>query len=55
MKMRPALQIQANATVQQFDQRYPQGADYVVVPAVVNSSDPALLSWINTKLRKAQP
>jgi putative intracellular protease/amidase len=52
MKMRPALQIQPHATVQQFDARYPQGADYVIVPAVGNSSDPALLSWIKEQAAK---
>jgi hypothetical protein len=30
--MRPALQIQPQATIAQFDARYPKGADYVIVP-----------------------
>lgn len=46
MTMRPALRIQPEATISQFDARYPEGADYVIVPAVVKHDDPALLAWI---------
>lgn len=44
--MRPALRIQPQATVTEFDARFPQGADYVIVPAVVKRADPVLLAWI---------
>lgn len=46
MTMRPALKIQPQATVQQFDARFPEGADYVIVPAVVKSNDEALVAWV---------
>jgi len=46
LSMRPALKIQPDATVSQFDERYPDGADYVIVPAVVKRDDPELLRWI---------
>ena len=46
IKMRPALQIQPDATIEEFDARFPDGADFVIVPAVVKSSDPALLAWV---------
>ena len=46
LKMRPALQIQPQATTADFDARVPEGADYVIVPAVVKSADPALIAWI---------
>lgn len=46
LKMRPALQIQPQATVQDFDARFPEGADYVIVPAVVKRDEPTLLAWI---------
>jgi putative intracellular protease/amidase len=37
----------AHATLTQFDVRYPQGADYVVVPAVYEGEDYApLLAWL---------
>jgi transcriptional regulator GlxA family with amidase domain len=44
--MRPALKIQAQATIGQFDVRFPDGADYVIVPAVVKRDDPSLLAWV---------
>lgn len=48
MKMRPGLTLQADATIDQFDQQHAQGADYVVVPAVLeqNVADPRLLRWL---------
>ena len=44
--MRPALHIQPQATIAEFDARFPEGADYVIVPAVVKRTDPVLLGWI---------
>lgn len=44
--MRPALHIQPQATIAEFDARFPDGADYVIVPAVGKRNDPALLAWI---------
>jgi putative intracellular protease/amidase len=52
IKMRPALQVQPDATLGDFDAKYPQGADYVIVPAVVNQNDPTLLSWIKAQATK---
>ena len=52
LRMRPALQIQPEATVADFDQRFPEGADYVIVPAVVNSADPALVGWVAAQRAK---
>jgi putative intracellular protease/amidase len=52
MTMRPALTLQPQATVQQFDARFPDGADYVIVPAVVKSKDAALLAWVSAQAAK---
>ena len=52
MTMRPALRVQAEATIADFDARYPDGADYVVVPAVVQREDPALLGWVRAQASK---
>lgn len=46
LRMRPALTLQAQETIQGFDARYPEGADYVIVPAVGKSNDPALVRWV---------
>jgi putative intracellular protease/amidase len=47
--MRPALQVQPDFTVAQFDARFPDGADYVIVPAVVKFKDPTLLAWVKAQ------
>ena len=52
MRFRPALRIEPGATIAQFDQRYPEGADYLVVPAAGNPEDPVLLDWIRAQARK---
>ena len=52
MTMRPALQIQPQASMADFDARFPGGADYVVVPAVVKRDDPVLLTWIKQQAAK---
>ncbi|MBB4867550.1 putative intracellular protease/amidase [Pseudomonas nitritireducens] len=51
VQLMPALKVQADATLEQFRQRYPQGADYLIVPAVHDSQDPALLAFIREQAR----
>lgn len=46
LAMRPALKIKPQATIDQFDARFPDGADYIIVPAVVKSAEPALVAWV---------
>jgi putative intracellular protease/amidase len=50
--MRPALQIEPQATIAQFDARFPEGADYVIVPFMVQFKDPVLLGWIKAQADK---
>ena len=45
----PALTIVPDATTAEFDQRFPEGADYVIVPAMHVANDPAILEWINAQ------
>ncbi|HEV8313716.1 MAG TPA: DJ-1/PfpI family protein, partial [Burkholderiaceae bacterium] len=54
IKMRPALVIEPHATIEQFDQRFAQGADYVIVPAVAmgRHNDPVLLGWLQDQAAK---
>lgn len=52
LTMRPALTIQPDATVAVFDQRFPDGADYVIVPAVNKIADPTLIAWISAQAAK---
>jgi putative intracellular protease/amidase len=48
----PALTINPEMTVAAFDQRYPDGADYVIVPAMHNSDSPAVLAWITAQAKR---
>jgi len=48
----PALTVQPEATISDFDGQHPEGADYVIVPAMDPDSDPAALSWIRDQAAK---
>ncbi len=48
----PALAVEADATVAEFDAQHPDGADYVVVPAMSRDDDPAALQWIRSQAAK---
>jgi len=52
LNMRPALRLRAQASIDEFDVRFPDGADYVIVPAVSKYNDPALLAWITAQAGK---
>lgn len=48
--MRPtSLQLVPHATAAQFDAKYPDGADFIVVPAVAKRTDPELIAWISAQ------
>jgi transcriptional regulator GlxA family with amidase domain len=48
----PALRVEPDATVAEFDARHPPGADYVIVPAMSRNDDPTVLSWIRSQAAK---
>ena len=52
LTMRPALRIQPSATIEEFDALFPDGADYVIVPAVIKNDDPVLLTWLGSQHAK---
>ena len=52
LKLHPALVIQPQATTAGFDARYPDGADYVVVPAMHHPDDALVLAWIKAQAAK---
>ena len=52
IRMFPALRVEPQATIAQFDDRFPEGADYVIVPAVLRQKDPVLLGWLGEQARK---
>jgi putative intracellular protease/amidase len=49
VELYPALTVEPHATVAEFDTRYPDGADYVIVPAMSRDDDPAILAWVKSQ------
>lgn len=48
----PALKVEPQATTAEFDTQNPDGADYVIVPAMTPDNDPAALEWIKGQASK---
>jgi putative intracellular protease/amidase len=48
----PVLTVEPQATVADFDAQHPDGADYVIVPAMSRDDDPAALQWIRSQAAK---
>ena len=48
----PALRVEPDATIKDFDTQYPEGADYVIVPAMSRNNDPVALEWIRSQADK---
>jgi putative intracellular protease/amidase len=49
VKLYPALKVEAQATVAEFDAQHPDGADYVIVPAMSRDDDPAVIEWLRSQ------
>lgn len=52
LKLYPALTVEPQATIAQFDAQQPEGADYVIVPAMSRDNDTAALRWIRSQAGK---
>lgn len=48
VKMQP-LTFELQSTIDAFDKRYPEGADYLFVPAVENFNDASLVQWVRAQ------
>lgn len=48
----PALKTEADATVAAFDAQHPDGADYVIVPAMSRDDDPGVMQWLTSQAAK---
>ncbi len=48
----PALKVEADSTIAAFDATHPQGADYVIVPAMSCDDDPMVLAWLKRQAEK---
>lgn len=49
MTLYPALKVEPQATTAEFDAQHPDGADYIIVPAMSRDDDPAALQWIRAQ------
>jgi putative intracellular protease/amidase len=52
MMLYPAFKVVPDMTIADFDTKHPDGADYVVVPAMSRDDDPAVLQWIRNQAAK---
>lgn len=48
----PVLQVEVAQDLASFDQVYPSGADYVVVPAMRDDNNPAITAWLKQQAAK---
>ena len=49
IRLYPGLGVEPQATTAQFDASHPDGADYVIVPAMEPDNDPAVIAWIRAQ------
>ncbi len=52
VKLFPALSVEPESTVAEFDAQHPDGADYVIVPAMSRDDDAAVLEWLKSQAAK---
>jgi len=48
----PGLTVEVDETIDQFDSRLPQGAELVIIPAVLDHDDEALIGWLKQQAGK---
>jgi len=48
----PSLAVEVGSDLAGFDRRHPEGADYVIVPALHADDDPAVLGWLRAQAGK---
>jgi putative intracellular protease/amidase len=52
VQLYPALTVEPDATIADFDAQHAGGADYVIVPAMTQSDAPIVLDWLRAQSRK---
>jgi transcriptional regulator GlxA family with amidase domain len=52
VRLYPALSVEPHTTVADFDTDHPDGADYVIVPAMSRDDDPDAIAWIAAQAKK---
>jgi putative intracellular protease/amidase len=51
VRLYPALSVEADATIDAFDARHPEGPDYVIVPAMSRDDDPKVIAWLRKQAK----
>lgn len=44
-----ALKAQVDTSFDMFDKQFPDGADYIIIPAILSKTDPALINWLRAQ------
>ena len=52
VQLYPVLKVEPQATIAEFDAAHPDGADYVIVPAMSREDDAVVLQWIRSQAGK---
>jgi putative intracellular protease/amidase len=52
VQLYPALTVEPDATIAEFDATHAAGADYVIVPAMSQNDAPVVLDWLRAQSRK---
>ncbi len=52
VQLYPALAVEPDATIAEFDAAHPEGADFIIVPAMSHDDDPAVLAWLRAQAEK---
>jgi putative intracellular protease/amidase len=52
LRFRPALSARLDTTMAEFDRGHPEGADFVIVPALVNPREATVLAWVAGQARQ---
>ncbi|MBI6058102.1 hypothetical protein, partial [Clostridium perfringens] len=52
MTLYPTFKVVPDMTVSDFDARHPDGADYVIVPAMSRDDDATVLKWLRDQATK---
>jgi transcriptional regulator GlxA family with amidase domain len=48
----PALELEVMQDLTDFDRAHPTGADYVIVPAMLEDNDPAITAWLKRQAQR---
>ncbi|WP_442909600.1 DJ-1/PfpI family protein [Hydrogenophaga sp.] len=48
----PALQVEVPQDFEGFDRVHPSGADYVIVPALIDDADPVVTAWLRRQAER---